>query len=254
MMNEALAGQKILVTGASKGIGYAIAELLLQQGAIVGLHYRSSQAAVIKLQEQYGTEQAILIHSDLAEKDGASLLFDNALKALKSLDSLVINAGVFTPHPVGDPLETWIEIWDQTIQVNLTAAGVLTKKALEYFKKIEQGRIIYIGSRAAFRGETEEYLAYAASKGGLTSLSKSVARSFGKYNIKSFVIAPGFTRTEMALEAISKIGEDQVLKNIALNRLTTPEDIAPLVAFMCTGKMDHATGTTIDLNAGSHIR
>ena len=85
-------------------------------------------------------------------------------------------------------------------------------------------------------------------------MARSVARSFGKENIKSFVIAPGFTRTQMAESFIEKYGEERVLKEIALNELTTPNDLAPLVALMCSGHMDHATGATIDVNAGSHIR
>ncbi len=254
-MNELpLDGQKILVTGASQGIGLAIAELLLEQGANVALHYRSTASSVEQLTKTYGKEKAYSVFADLEEKDGAIALMDRTLEEFQNLDSIVVNAGIFLPHHMDSPLEKWMEIWDKTIQVNLTSAAVITKQVLEHFKERGDGRIIYIGSRAAFRGETEEYLAYAASKGGLTSMAKTVARSFGKYNIKSFVIAPGFTRTQMALDAISKIGEEQILENLALNRLTTPEDIAPLVAFMCAGKMDHATGTTIDLNAGSHIR
>ena len=249
-----LSGQNILVTGASQGIGLAIAELLLEQGAKVGLHYRSTAASVERLSNKYGKERAFAIHADLEEKEGAKSLMDRTLENFQHLDSIVVNAGVFLPHHIDSPLEKWMEIWDRTIQVNLTASAIITKQVLEHFKERWQGRIIYIGSRAAFRGETEEYLAYAASKGGLTSIGKTVARSFGKYNIKSFVIAPGFTRTQMALDAISKIGEEKILENLALNSLTTPDDVAPLVAFMCSGKMDHATGTTIDLNAGSHIR
>ncbi len=121
-------------------------------------------------------------------------------------------------------------------------------------KKKGKGRFTYIGSRAVFRGETEEYLAYAASKGGIVSLARSVARSFGKNNIKSFVVSPGFTRTQMAESFIETYGEKRILDEISLNKLTTPEDIAPLVALMSSGLMDHATGATIDINAGSHIR
>ena len=249
-----LSGQKILVTGASKGIGLAIAELLLEQGATVGLHYHTTDSSVNQLCKVYGKDRAFPVLADLRDKKGALLLSDKILAEFQYLDSVVVNAGIFVPHHIDSPLDQWMEVWDRTIQVNLSAAAVITKQVLDHFKERNQGRIIYIGSRAAFRGETEEYLAYAASKGGLTSMAKSVARSFGKYNIKSFVIAPGFTRTQMALDAISKIGEEKVLENLALNRLTTPEDIAPLVAFVCSGQMDHATGTTIDLNAGSHIR
>ena len=141
-----------------------------------------------------------------------------------------------------------------TLAINLDSVGMLTKLGIDQFRKQNGGRFIYIGSRAVFRGETEEYLAYAASKGGLTSLARSVARSFGKENIKSFVIAPGFTRTQMAESFIETYGEERVLNEIALNELTKPSDLAPLVALMCSGQMDHATGATIDVNAGSHIR
>ena len=140
------------------------------------------------------------------------------------------------------------------MKVNLESSAILTKLSIDHFRKYNGGRLVYISSRAAVRGETEEYLGYAASKGGLTSLAKSVAKSFGKYNIKAFVIAPGFTKTEMAMDAIASIGKEMVLQNLALNELTKPEDIAPLAALMCSGRMDHATGTTVDLNAGSHIR
>ena len=113
---------------------------------------------------------------------------------------------------------------------------------------------MYIASRAAFRGETEEYLGYAASKGGMISLGRTVARSFGKDNIKSFILAPGFVKTAMADQFIQSYGEERILSELSLKELTRPEDISPLVALMCSGLMDHATGATIDVNAGSHIR
>jgi len=138
--------------------------------------------------------------------------------------------------------------------INLDAVGLLTKLGIDHFMEHNGGRFVYIGSRAVFRGETEEYLAYAASKGGITSLSRSVARSFGKDNIKSFVVAPGFVQTDMAEQFIKDYGEDRIIKELSLNELTQPKDIAPLVGLMCSGLMDHATGSTIDINAGSHIR
>jgi NAD(P)-dependent dehydrogenase (short-subunit alcohol dehydrogenase family) len=110
-----------------------------------------------------------------------------------------------------------------------------------------------MSSRAAFKGETEDHMMYAASKGGLISLSRSIARSQGKHNIKSFVVAPGFTRTEMAETFIQKHGEEAVTKDLALNELTQPQDIAPLICLMASGSMDHATGTCVDMNAGSYI-
>jgi NAD(P)-dependent dehydrogenase (short-subunit alcohol dehydrogenase family) len=85
-------------------------------------------------------------------------------------------------------------------------------------------------------------------------MARTVARSFGKYNIKSFVLSPGFVKTAMADQFIREYGEERVLSELSLNRLTEPKDLSPLVTLMCSGLMDHATGSTIDVNAGSHIR
>ena len=251
---QGLTHQKILVTGASRGIGRAIAEELLRKKAAVALHYRTGLEHVKEIITAYGDENTLPLQANLEDTNATVELFQKLLDGFGSVESVVINAGIFIPHPIDDPLDSWLDVWRRTVQVNLESAAILTKLSIEHFRKHNGGRLIYIGSRAAFRGETEEYLGYAASKGGLTSLAKSVARSFGKYNIKAFVVAPGFTKTEMAMDAIASIGEEKVLRNLALNELTKPEDIAPLVALMCSGKMDHATGTTIDINAGSHIR
>ena len=124
----------------------------------------------------------------------------------------------------------------------------------DIFKKQNSGRIINIASRAAFRGDTPEYLAYAASKAGMVALTKSIARGFGKEGITAFSIAPGFTRTAMAQKSIDKYGEDFVIKDISLNKLTEPKDIAPIVVLICSGKFDHGTGSCIDMNAGSYVR
>ncbi|MFT7270096.1 MAG: 3-oxoacyl-[acyl-carrier protein] reductase, partial [Roseivirga sp.] len=92
-----------------------------------------------------------------------------------------------------------------------------------------------------------------ASKGGVVALTRSIARAYGKQNIKAFNIAPGFVRTDMAQDFMDQYGEDYALNDIALNELTKPEDLAPLVVLMASGKMDHATGCTIDINAGSYV-
>ncbi len=248
-----LKGQNILVTGASKGIGYGIADYLLKHGAKVGVHYHSGKSQADSLVKKYGSENAKSLQADLANSDEVLLLYKEALDYLGKIDTLILNAGVFIPHPMNAAIKDWYRVWKQTLAVNLDAVGLMTKVSLDHFMENSSGRIIYIGSRAAFRGETEEYLAYAASKGGLTSLARSVARSFGKYNIKAFVIAPGFTRTAMAEQFIGEYGEAKVLDEIALNKLTEVTDIAPLIGFMSSGAMDHATGTTIDINAGSYI-
>lgn len=243
----------ILVTGASDGIGKGLAQYLLEMGARVGVHYNSNQTAAAALVAAY-PDRAQAFQADLSDEQAVYTLFEQVEAAFSKIDTIVLNAGVFLKHSSASATEAWYTIWKKTMAINLDAVGLLTKLGLDHFRKQGGGRFVYIGSRAVFRGETEEYLAYAASKGGLTSLARSVARSFGKENIKSFIVSPGFTRTQMAEQFIATYGEERVLQEIALNELTRPEDLAPLVALMCSGGMDHATGATIDVNAGSHIR
>ncbi|QCW99953.1 SDR family oxidoreductase [Aggregatimonas sangjinii] len=248
-----LTNKTILLTGASDGIGKALAAYLLRMGASVAVHYNSNEASAKDLEEQY-PDLAKAFQADLSQEKAVIELFERVVGHFGKLDTIILNAGVFLKHSSTAITEEWLAVWKKTMAINLDAVGLLTKLGLDHFLPRGKGRFVYIGSRAAFRGETEEYLAYAASKGGLTSLARSVARSFGKQNIKSFIVSPGFTRTRMAESFIATYGEERVLNEIALKELTRPEDLAPLVALMCSGGMDHATGATIDVNAGSHIR
>lgn len=247
-MNIDLQFEKVLLTGASRGIGKAIFTQLVESKATVIRHSLS------QLQETENQYYKSHLYADLNSDDDTIRLFKEAVKIQPELNNVILNAGIFEPHSLNSPFDDWLRTWNRTIQINLNAAGILTRLALEHFKKIGGGRLIYISSRAANRGETEEYLAYAASKGGLTSLAKSVARSFGEYNIKSFVVAPGFVKTAMADQFFNDYGDQRVLDELSLKELTKPEDLAPLIALMVSGMMDHATGTTIDVNAGSYIR
>ncbi len=248
-----LQGQHILVTGASQGIGRAIARELIGQGARVALHYNVHAGAAEELLTEFPDSASFTVQGDLENPQAVTALFEECLRQMGHLDSMVLNAGVFLPHDVGSPAGEWYATWKKTLAINLDSAGQLTQLGIAHFRSRGGGRFVYVGSRAAFRGETAEYLAYAASKGGLTSLSRSVARSFGKDGITSFVIAPGFTRTAMAESFIERYGEKWLLDEIALPELTRPEHLAPLAAFICSGKMDHATGTVIDVNAGSYM-
>jgi len=253
-MQVDLSDKTILVTGASNGIGKAVAAFLMQMGARVAVHYHTNKAAAQDLIRQYPSTHSEVFSANLAEENEVISLFENVEKRFKTIDVILLNAGVFMEHPIKNTVNQWYAIWKKTMAINLNAVGLLTKLGIDHFKNRGEGRFIYIGSRAAFRGETQEYLAYAASKGGLVSLARSVARSFGKDNIKSFIVSPGFTRTQMAEQFVDTYGEEKIIEEIALNNLTKPEDLAPLIALLSSGHMDHATGATIDMNAGSHIR
>lgn len=247
-----LKNQNILVTGSSQGIGAAISKSLLSYGGNVALHYNQNVDLAEQQLKSVDNSKSFTVQANLELQDEVERMFQEVITKMKRLDALVLNAGIFEPHDISDSNQDWWAIWKRTMAINLDAPGLLTKMALEHFKLTGGGRIIYISSRAAFRGETEEYLGYGASKGGLTSLARTVARSFGQFGIKSFIIAPGFTETAMAATTIAQIGE--VLRNeTSLKEITKPEDIAPVVSFICSGQMDHATGSVIDMNAGSYV-
>ncbi len=240
-----------LVTGASRGIGRAIAKALAESGATVGAHYHRSRDAVDELAEAHPPVQPL--QADLAEVAPCEQLIHDAIDTLGRIDVLINNAGVAVQLPMDAPTDTWAEGWARTMHVNLRAPELLCRLATDHFRHIGGGRIINIASRAAFRGDTPDYMAYAASKGGLVALTRSIARGFGPHNIVAFTLAPGFTRTDMAQDFIDEYGEDYATSDLALNRLTEPEDIAPTAVFLASGRADHATGATIDLNAGSYV-
>ena len=243
-----LSDKSVLVTGASRGIGVAIARRFAQAGAKVGIHYGGSRAEAEALAGEIG---GVALQADLAKLGEPERLWTEAKAALGRVDVLVNNAGI----ALGSPLdgEDWTENWDLTQAVNLRAPAALIRAALPDFAAQGGGHIVNIASRAAFRGDTPDYLAYAASKGGLVALTRSIARGFGKQGIVAFTVAPGFTRTEMAQDFIDQYGEAYASSDIALAKLTEPDDVAPTVVFLASGLMDHATGATIDINAGSYV-
>lgn len=247
-----LEGKRILVTGAGRGIGNSIARHLLESGATVVLHYNRSKGVAEELQSQFA-DTAHLIQADLSDLTSTDTLFKEAVAALGGLDVLVNNAGLVVSMPMTMERKAWENAWDLTLDVNLKSAAYLSRLAIKEFSAHGGGRIVMIASRAAFRGDTEDYMAYAASKGGMVAFTRSIARSFGKQNIKAFLLAPGFVRTDMAKEAIELYGEDYVVGGIALQRLTEPDDISPMVVLLASGKADHATGCTIDINAASYV-
>ncbi len=251
-MHIDLSKRKILVTGASRGIGKAIAAFLIKCGAQVVIHYNKSENAISGLSKELGSK-AYPIQANLCNPLEVIQLFIDSAKKMKGLDVIINNAGIaISSSPEADDVQ-WVDDWSETMMVNLNATALLCKKAIQHFEEIGGGRIINISSRAAFRGDTSDYLAYAASKGGIVALTRSIARAYGKKGIKAFNVAPGFVNTDMAKSFMNQYGESYAINDIALEKLTTPEDIAPTVAFLASGMADHATGCTIDINAASYV-
>ncbi len=248
---------KVLLTGSSKGIGYKIAEDLLAEGHDLALHYNKNESPLKALLKNDKTS-SFSIQADLSNKDEIKKMVVNTIDKLSFPDCIINNAGIAESADISLDINTWSNMFDKTIDVNLKAPTLIFKEFLKHKrdKKINSRlRIINIASRAAFRGEQQDYISYACSKGGIISLTKTMSRSFGESdNIVAISIAPGFVRTEMAQSFIDKHGEDVVRQGITLDRLTEPKDISPLVSLIVSGKMDHSTGSTIDVNGGSFLR
>ncbi|MBT7682898.1 MAG: SDR family oxidoreductase [Cryomorphaceae bacterium] len=248
---------KVLVTGSSKGIGYKIAKDLIKEGHQLALHYNSNKSLLEVLINEYSSN-SFIVKADLSVENEIKKLVDDTIENLSFPDCIINNAGIAESADIKLDLNNWSKMFDKTIDVNLKAPSLIFKEFLKYKreKKIKSRlRFINIASRAAFRGEQQDYISYACSKGGMISLTKTMSRSFGETdNIVAISIAPGFVRTEMAQSFIDKHGEDVVKKGITLDRLTEPKDISPLVSLIVSGKMDHSTGSTIDVNGGSFLR
>ncbi len=241
-----------LVTGASRGIGAAIARAMGSAGARVAVHYRQQREQAEALASEIGHDSEIF-QADLSLADECADLWSAVVARFGQVHTLVNNAAVAISSTPEGSIENWVRDWDATLATNLRAPGILCKLATAHFADLGGGRIINITSRAAFRGDQPDYLAYAASKAGLVALTRSIARGFGKSGILAFNVAPGFTRTEMAEEFIAQYGEHYASGDIALTRMTEPRDIAPIVVFLASGLADHATGCTIDVNAASYV-
>ena len=248
---------KVLLTGSSKGIGYNIAKDLIKEGHQLALHYNSNKSLLEVLINEYSSN-SFIVKADLSVENEIKNLVDDTIENLSFPDCIINNAGIAESADIKLDLNNWSKMFDKTIDVNLKAPSLIFKEFLKYKreKKIKSRlRFINIASRAAFRGEQQDYISYACSKGGMISLTKTMSRSFGESdNIVAISIAPGFVRTEMAQSFIDKHGEDVVKHGITLDRLTEPKDISPIVSLIVSGKMDHSTGSTIDVNGGSFLR
>ena len=226
----------VLVTGSSRGIGKAIAEGLATRGCTVIGH---------------GSRQA-----DFAEPSAPQQLWDSALEqAGGQIDVLINNAGLFAANPLSASDIAWLDAWEDTLRINLTAAAQLSRFAVRHWQERKTpGRIVHIASRAGFRGDSPDHWHYAAAKGGMIALHKTIARAYAGDEILSFAIAPGFTDTAMAGDYLASRGGPALLADIPLGRVATPDEIAAIAVFCALDAPPSMTGTTIDANGASYVR
>lgn len=248
-----LAGRTVLVTGSSRGIGRVTAELLHARGAQVVVHARRATPATDELLAGFGSRGAPAI-GDLADPGGADAVWRQAVDAFGVVDVLVNNAGAWIASDLV-PASAWDDGWAANLALNLRAPADLCRAALLHFRERAHesgggGIIINLASRSSHRGDDAEHLAYGAAKGGLLSLTRGIARGYAREGVLAYAIAPGWVATDLADGAI----EDDVLAALPLGEVTPPQDVAEVIAFLATGRVRHATGTTIDITGADYVR
>ena len=233
----------ILLTGSSRGIGAAAKQSLSDRGArVIGQATSESDDGTLA--------------ADFGDPLAPRQLWDAAMELSGgAIDVLVNNAGLFIENPIDQSDIEWLDKWEDTLRINLTAAAQLSRFAIQHWQERGcGGRIVHVASRAGHRGDSPAHWHYAASKGGMLALHKTIARAYASEDILSFAITPGFTDTAMAGDYLESRGGDGLLTDIPLGRVATPEEIAQIVTFCALDAPASMTGATIDTNGASYVR
>jgi 3-oxoacyl-[acyl-carrier protein] reductase len=249
MLQLDLTGKRAVVTGASRGVGRAVALLLARAGAHVGISYQSRRdeaEAVVADLERLGV-RAFAEGGDLADPATSDRLFERAAREFGGLDIFVGNAGIWPPAEV--PLaEMEAAQWRRTLAVNLDSIFFTTRAAARAVA--EGGRIVLISSTAGQRGEAG-HADYAASKGAIISLVKGVAVELASRDVMVNCVAPGWIDTEMTALPYEGAGRRRIEAGIPLGRVASAEDVAGPVVFLCSPLARHITGEVLNVNGGS---
>lgn len=252
-----LAGKTVLVTGASKGIGAAIAAAAGRDGASVIAHFGVDEAGARAAVANVPDERKRLLQADFCDLDAVGRLWAEAHAWRGRVDVLVNNAALmlFDAGPDAD-LDRWNDVWEQTMLVNVLAPVRLMREAVNTFLAEDGGSIITLSSWAAQRGVSNPgNIAYGASKAAIRNATQTIARGYAKHNVLAYVIAPGVVRTRMSEEfAATQGGEAAVSAGLAMGEWVEPKDIAETVVFLARGTARHISGATIDINGASYIR
>lgn len=243
----------VLVTGASRGIGRAIAQAFAELGDRVAVHYGASAELAGQVLAGLPGNGHTAVQADLADPAAVRRMVDQAHADLGGLDVLVNNAGTYVPHPVTEvSYEQWQDAWREVLAVNLTGAANVTWCAVQYMKETG-GRIVNVTSRGAYRGEPR-HPAYGASKAGLNSFGQSMARALAPFGIAVASVAPGFVETAMARPDLDSARGEEIRAQSPFNRVATTAEIAAAVVYLASEQAEWASGAVLDLNGASYLR
>jgi 3-oxoacyl-[acyl-carrier protein] reductase len=243
-----------LVTGASRGIGRAIAEQLAARDVRVGVHFHTNRIAAEKVLATLPGSGHQLFQADLADAAACGELFTGAVRAFGRIDVLVNNAGVYEKHDLKNTtFAEWQQLWQRTLAANLGGPAHLSFLAAQHMRAAGGGRIVNISSRGAFRGEPDAP-AYGAAKAGLNALGQSLAKALAPEKIYIFTLAPGWVDTDMAAPHITGPRAAEILGQQPLGRVTSPGEVASAAVFCALDAPAAMTGAIIDVNGASYLR
>ncbi|HYW54841.1 MAG TPA: SDR family NAD(P)-dependent oxidoreductase [Dongiaceae bacterium] len=247
-----LGGRTVFLTGGSRGIGAAAVRALRRAGARVFFTYRERGADAEALVRETG-DDVVAYRLDVADAAALPGAVDACVARFGALDVLVNNAAIFAENAFGGgDYAAWRAGWQRTFDVNLFGAANLAWLAMRVMRERGEGAIVNVASRAAHRGELS-FADYGASKAALVNLTKSIARSCARDGIVAFAVAPGFVVTDMAAADLAERG-DEIAAEIPLGRVTSADEVAHVIAFLCTPLARHLNGATLDVNGGSYVR
>lgn len=250
-----------LVTGASRGIGRAIAQQLAAHGCRVAVHFNSNRAAADETLQALPGSGHIVLGADLARPDHVERLWAEATQALGRIDVVVNNAATYGDHPpLATTYQEWQKAWQRTLAANLFGPANLSHFAANAMAAgapreaaFGRGRIVNISSRGAFRGEPDAP-AYGASKAALNSMSQSLAKALAPQGVYVFCLAPGWVETDMAADYLAGPRGPEILAQHPLGRVAQVDEIARTAVFCALDAPAAMTGSIIDVNGASYLR